>query len=145
MERTSVSINYLMKFPFIPIVAGLIVKNGDILIGKRSINDLGGGLWEFPGGKIEFGEDRKSALIRELKEELGIDAVIDRKLMHYKHKHNLIVYDLNFYLVKSYSGDLKTNAHDEIKWVKPKKILNYTFIGGDNNIINAIINEKIKL
>ena len=134
-----------MKFPIIPIVAGLIVKNGDILIGKRRINDLGGGLWEFPGGKIEYGEDRQSALIRELKEELGIDAVIDRKLMHYKHKHNLIVYDLNFYLVKSYSGDLKTNAHDKIKWVKSKKIMNYTFIGGDNNIINAIINEKIKL
>ena len=145
MERTSVSINYLMKFPIIPIVAGLIVKNGDILIGKRRKNDLGGGLWEFPGGKIEYGENRESALIRELKEELGINAVIDRKLMNYKHKHNLSVYDLSFYLVKSYSGDLKTNAHDEIKWVKPKKILNYTFIGGDNNIINAIINEKIKL
>ena len=145
MERTSVSINYLMKFPIIPIVAGLIVKNGDILIGKRRVNDLGGGLWEFPGGKIEYGENRESALIRELKEELGINAVIDRKLMNYKHKHNLSVYDLSFYLVKSYSGDLKTNAHDEIKWVKSKKILNYTFISGDNNIINAIINEKIKL
>ena len=47
--------------------------------------------------------------------------------------------------MKSYSGDLKINVHDEIKWVKPKNILNYTFIGGDNNIINAIINEKIKL
>ena len=65
--------------------------------------------------------------------------------MYYKHKHNLSVYDLSFYLVKSYSGNLKTNVHDEIKWVKPKNMLNYTFIGGDNNIINAIINEKIKL
>ena len=100
-----------MKFSVIPIVAGLIVKNGDILIGKRRKNDLGGGLWEFPGGKIELGEDRKSALTRELKEELGIDAVIDRKLMHYKHKHNFIVYDLNFYLVKCFSGDLKTGIY----------------------------------
>ena len=61
-----------MKFPVTPVASGIIIKDNKILIGLRSKKDQGGGLWEFPGGKIELEESDKNAVIRELKEELGI-------------------------------------------------------------------------
>ena len=62
-----------MKFPVIPVSSGLIIQNNKVLIGLRSKSDNGGGLWEFPGGKVELGEDPIDALHRELKEELNIE------------------------------------------------------------------------
>ena len=64
-----------MKFPAIFVVSGLLIKNKKVLIAKRAKEDKGGGLWEFPGGKIEYGETNRVALKRELREELGVDNV----------------------------------------------------------------------
>ena len=61
-----------MKFPVIPVSSGLIIQNNKVLIGLRSQSDNGGGLWEFPGGKIEIDESSENAVIRELSEELDI-------------------------------------------------------------------------
>ena len=61
-----------MKFPVIPVSSGLIIQNNKVLIGLRSKSDNGGGLWEFPGGKIEINESSEEAVIRELNEELDI-------------------------------------------------------------------------
>ena len=61
-----------MKFPVIPVSSGLIIQNNKVLIGLRSKCDNGGGLWEFPGGKIEINESSEEAVKRELNEELDI-------------------------------------------------------------------------
>ena len=67
-------------------VAAIIINQNKILIGKRKDDDIGGGKWEFPGGKIEIGETNKEALKRELHEELGINAKIGKELMNYESR-----------------------------------------------------------
>ena len=70
-----------MKFPVIPVSSGLIIQNNKVLIGLRSENDNGAGLWEFPGGKIEIDESSEEAVIRELNEELDIVVHKPKKVM----------------------------------------------------------------
>lgn len=63
------------------VVKGLILNEGKVLIVKRSHDDeIGGGTWECPGGKIEFGEDLEAALVREVKEEVGLNVTVEKIL-----------------------------------------------------------------
>ena len=91
-----------MKFPFIPVSSGLIIQNNKVLIGLRSENDNGGGLWEFPGGKIENNESSEEAVIRELNEELDIVVHKPKKVMQYLHRFKNLIYDISFFEVISF-------------------------------------------
>ena len=115
-----------MKFLKVSVVAGIIIKNKKILIGKRKDDDIGGGKWEFPGGKIEIGETNEEALERELQEELGIYAKIGRALMNYEHRFKTTIYDIHFMEIIEYEGEILNNAHSVIKWVKFLNLWNTT-------------------
>ena len=132
-----------MKFPAIFVVSGLLVKNKKVLIAKRAKEDKGGGLWEFPGGKIECGETNRVALKRELMEELGLDTEVGKKLMRNLHRHGNTIYDINFYKIKSFLGEIQQNVHDDIKWVSIEHLLNFNFISGDISFINKLMKENI--
>ena len=132
-----------MKFPVIFVVSGLIVKNKKVLIAKRAKEDKGGGLWEFPGGKIDYGETNRVALKRELMEELGLDTEVGKKLMRNLHRHGNTIYDINFYKIKYFFGEIKQNVHDDIKWVSIEHLLNFNFISGDISFINKLMKENI--
>ena len=127
-----------MKFPVIPVASGIIIKDNKILIGLRSKKDQGGGLWEFPGGKIELEESDINAVIRELKEELGIDVSVEQKVMQYIHKYKNTLYDISFFEINSFKGEVKMNVHDEIKWVDLSTLKNYVFISGDLLFIDKL-------
>ena len=130
-----------MKFPVIPVSSGLIIQNNKVLIGLRSENDNGGGLWEFPGGKIEIDESSEDAVIRELNEELDIDVRKPKKIMQYLHRFKNLIYDISFFEVISFKGSIKKIVHDELEWVDLDSINNYNFISGDLLIIERLINE----
>ena len=130
-----------MKFPVIPVSSGLIIQNNKVLIGLRSESDNGGGLWEFPGGKIEIDESSEDAVIRELNEELDIVVRKPKKIMQYLHRFKNLIYDISFFEVISFKGSIKKIVHDELKWVDLSSINNYNFISGDLLIIEGLINE----
>ena len=130
-----------MKFPVIPVSSGLIIQNNKVLIGLRSQRDNGGGLWEFPGGKIEIDESSEDAVIRELNEELDIVVRKPKKIMQYLHRFKNLIYDISFFEVISFKGSIKKIVHDELEWVDLDSIKNYNFISGDLLIIDRLINE----
>ena len=130
-----------MKFPVIPVSSGLIIQNNKVLIGLRSKSDNGGGLWEFPGGKIEINESSEEAVIRELNEELDIVVHKPKKVMQYLHRFKNLIYDISFFEVISFKGSIKNKVHDELKWTDLASINNYNFISGDLLIIEGLINN----
>ena len=130
-----------MKFPVIPVSSGLIIQNNKLLIGLRSESDNGGGLWEFPGGKIEIEELSEDAVIRELNEELDIVVHKPKKIMQYLHRFKNLIYDISFFEVISFKGSLKKIVHDELEWVDLASINNYNFISGDLLIIERLMNK----
>ena len=130
-----------MKFPVIPVSSGLIIQNNKVLIGLRSRSDNGGGLWEFPGGKIEIDESSEDAVIRELSEELDIVVHKPKKVMQYLHRFKNLIYDISFFEVISFKGSIKNKVHDELKWTDLANINNYNFISGDLLIIEGLINN----
>ena len=130
-----------MKFPVIPVSSGLIIQNNKVLIGLRSKSDNGGGLWEFPGGKIEIDESSVDAVIRELNEELNIVVYKPKKIMQYLHRFKNLIYDISFFEVVLFKGSIKKIVHDELAWVDLSSINNYNFISGDLLIIEGLINN----
>jgi len=133
-----------MKFSFIPVASGVIIKNNKILIGLRAEGDTGAGMWEFPGGKIELNEPSESAVKRELKEELDIEASINQKIMKYTHKYKNICYEISFFEINKFTGSIKKNVHDDIRWVELTSLKKYRFISGDLLFIDRILaNPKL--
>tara|TARA_B100000482_G_C12472341_1_gene245351 strand:- start:40 stop:441 length:402 start_codon:yes stop_codon:yes gene_type:complete len=131
-----------VKFLRINVVAGIIINQNKILIGKRKDKDIGGGKWEFPGGKIEVGETNSEALERELYEELGISVKIGKELMNYEHVFKTTIYNITFMEIIDYEGEICNNAHSEIKWVKFSNLPEYDFISGDDRFIQSLIKSK---
>ena len=131
-----------MKFLRINVVAGIVINQNKILIGKRKDEDIGGGKWEFPGGKIEIGETNSEALERELYEELGISVKIGKELMNYEHMFKTTIYNISFMEIIDYEGEICNNAHSEIKWVKFSNLPEYDFISGDDRFIQSLIKSK---
>jgi 8-oxo-dGTP diphosphatase len=118
------------------VVAAIIQRDGRVLIGQRK--DLGHHplKWEFPGGKVEPGETPEAALIRELQEELGVHARIDRELMRYEYQYpgrSRIL--LIFYRVVDFEGEPQNLDFDQIRWEQPERLRNYDFLEGDTQFL----------
>jgi 8-oxo-dGTP diphosphatase len=120
-------------------VAVGVVKNteGHILISLRDESLHQGGLWEFPGGKIESEESAEQALARELKEELAITVIAATPLITVKHQYPDLAVQLHVFLVEHFSGDAKSCAGQPCKWVNPAELANHTFPAANQPIITA--------
>jgi len=125
------------------VVAGLIERDGQILIGQRKRGDRHAFKWEFPGGKVEQDEDPKSALARELWEELSIQATIGPELLRYEHLYpNGTLIMLIFCQVDSFTGQPANNAFEQILWEKPENLLKYDFLDGDTDFVRRLARHE---
>ena len=123
----------------VAVVAGVVTHAGKILIGQRKRNDWHGLKWEFPGGKVESGEEPAAALARELKEELGIDASIGDLMQRYQFSYNeRPPIELMFFEVTQFAGVPVNYEFEQIVWEEAAKLTGYDFLEGDREFIEYL-------
>jgi 8-oxo-dGTP diphosphatase len=126
------------------VVAALIVRDSKILICQRTEAQALPLKWEFPGGKVERDEDLKDALHRELDEELGIDAVIGRKVAAIQHTYGSgASLELYFYRVDQFTNEIENRIFREVRWVERKELPTYDFLEADVRLIKDISAGKL--
>jgi 8-oxo-dGTP diphosphatase len=121
------------------VVAALIWRDGSVLVCQRTRHQTMPLKWEFPGGKIEEGEQPRDALRRELEEELGINAVIGDEVSRFRHDYpsgNSV--ELRFYDVREYSGEMENRIFRDIRWELPVNLPSYDFLEADLNLVQDI-------
>ena len=112
----------------ISVAVGVLVDtHGRILITRRAKNAHQGGLWEFPGGKLELGESVLEALRRELSEELGTDIAGSTPLMTLEHDYQDKQVLLDIHLVREWRGEPRGLEGQPLAWVPAEALTNYAF------------------
>ena len=98
-------------------MAGVLHKDGRVLIMRRAPFLSWAGSWEFPGGKLEQGESNEECLARELYEELGIHAKIGALITRNSHPYDFGMVHLFVYEVISWTGEITLTVHDDMRWL----------------------------
>ncbi len=126
------------------VVAALIVKDGAILVCQRTRHQPMPLKWEFPGGKIEDGEQPRDALHRELDEELGIDAKVGDEVARIQHDYkNGGSVELRFFLVQEFRGELENRIFRDVRWAKRAELPGYDFLEADRELVQDLAAGKI--
>jgi 8-oxo-dGTP diphosphatase len=126
------------------VVAALIVEHGKVLVCQRTRHQTMPLKWEFPGGKIEEGEQPRDALRRELDEELGITATIGDELARIQHEYpNGGMVELRFFIVHEYLGELENRIFKDLQWSLPKNLPKYDFLEADLTLVNDLAAGKL--
>lgn len=121
------------------VAVGVIVSaDGKILIAKRPLSAHQGGLWEFPGGKVDPGETIEQALIRELHEELAIDVLASQPLIQIRHHYPDKSVLLDVHTITRFTGEPCGNEGQPVRWVEAKALANLEFPAANRPIITAI-------
>jgi 8-oxo-dGTP diphosphatase len=119
------------------VAVALIDIDGRVLIAKRPAGKQLAGMWEFPGGKVEPGERPEAALIRELREELGIE-VSESCLAPFvfaSHAYDSFHLLMPLYLCRRWSGTVVAREHEALAWVKPNKLSDYPMPPADEPLV----------
>ena len=125
--------------PPLLVSAAIIIKNGQVLLGQRRKGDRHPYKWEFPGGKVEHGESPRQALIRELREELRIEAEIGDELARYEHDYpSGSRVHLLFFAVTAYAGEPEPKAFEQISWVDLSTLPGIDFLEGDIDFVKRL-------
>jgi 8-oxo-dGTP diphosphatase len=126
------------------VVAALIIRDDRLLICQRTKYQSLPLKWEFPGGKIETGEQPRDALRRELDEELGIQATIGNEVARLKHQYaNGGAIELRFYVVHEWEGEIENRIFHDVRWAPRADLPRYDFLDADLRLVQDIAAGKI--
>ena len=126
------------------VVAGIIIENGKLLVCQRTRHQTMPLKWEFPGGKIEEGEQPRDALRRELDEELGIQATIGDELARIQHEYpNGGKVELRFFEIREYQNEIENRIFKDIQWADPKDLPKFDFLEADLTLVNDLAAGKL--
>jgi 8-oxo-dGTP diphosphatase len=126
------------------VVAALIFKDEKVLVCQRTRHQTMPLKWEFPGGKIESGEQPRDALRRELEEELGIDATVGDEVSRIRHDYkNGSAVELRFYTVHKYKGEIENKIFKDMRWAKPSELASFDFLEADLEVVRNLADGKI--
>ena len=128
-----------MTHPTIDVVAAVVRRDdGRLLISQRYADDILGGYWEFPGGKVDPGEELKDALHRELVEELGIETEIGAEIHRIVHPYPDRDVRLVFFDARILSGEPQKLEVADFRWVTLDEIMGYQFPEADLPLLNQL-------
>jgi len=125
----------------VKVVAALIWNKNRFMICQRPSHKTRGLLWEFVGGKVEPGETKEQALVRECREELGVTVSVTDVFIEVVHEYPDITVHLTLFNATIADGIPQKLEHNDIQWITPKEIPNYDFCPADDEILDRIIKE----
>lgn len=121
------------------VVAAVFIKDNKVFCAQRGNKGPIGLKWEFPGGKIEINETKEAALIREIKEELKTDIIVDKFLMTVEHQYDSFYLKMHVYLCTMLLGDLVLEEHINSCWIEKVDLDSLDWAAADLSIV-----EKVK-
>ncbi len=124
------------------VVAALIWDEDRFMICQRPAHKARGLLWEFVGGKVEPGETKEEALIRECHEELDVTVEVGSVFMEVIHEYPDIKIKLTLFNAKIAEGEPKMLEHNDIRWITTAEIPQYAFCPADEDILKRLMDEK---
>ncbi len=127
-----------VEVPHYTVTAAVMRRDGKVLLAKRPSNGLLGGMWEFPGGKVEAGETLEACLAREIREELGVEIRVGEPFGTYKHAYTHFRITLHAFLCELTSGQPSPKQAAELAWVNPTDMRNYPMGKVDRQIAQKL-------
>jgi A/G-specific adenine glycosylase len=128
--------------PHYQVSAGVLLRNGKVLVARRPEGDLLGGLWEFPGGTCEQGETLEECLIREWKEEMDLDVQVGQTYGVFSHAYTHFRVTVHAFECRASEGEPQLHEHEELRWLRPDELSEYPMGKVDREISKVILKQK---
>ena len=125
------------------VTAGIIRSDDRVLICQRHHSDAYGLQWEFPGGKVEEGEELKSSLRRELAEELAIQAEVGPEVFRLRHLYPDRFVEVVFFEIARYQGEVRNQVFEAVEWAPRSRLVEYNFLEADRELVRCICKGEI--
>jgi 8-oxo-dGTP diphosphatase len=137
--------NILIMSTILPVACAVIIQNGQILCTQRSSVMVHPLHWEFPGGKVEQGETAADCIVREIREELGIDVIVERALPSFPHSYGVRSIELIPFICRLDIGEVKLKEHQQFLWLPLHELEKLNWVEADVAVVRYLIENSVKI
>lgn len=129
----------------VKVAVGIVRVGSQVLVCQRKKQARYGLQWEFPGGKLENGESPEQCLLRELQEELSIEATVGDEIHHQSWTYpDAGSFEVSYFLVPSFSGFIKNSVFEHIRWVPISELGTIDMLEGNKEVVALLINSQTR-